>query len=76
MIKLMRSVDCGYSYREYATAENVDGLGNKMAELDHDGLRWYLEDEDGEQLSDYPCEMHKAILRIFGVEIGKDEGKE
>lgn len=67
MIKLMRSVDCGYSYSQYAVAENVDGLRGDMEELDNLGLRWYLEGEDGNQMLDYPCAIHKNILRMFGV---------
>lgn len=68
MIKLMRSTDCGYSYHEYASAETIDDLQSQMDKLNTDGFRWYLEDASGNQLLDYPCAIHKAILAIFGVE--------
>jgi hypothetical protein len=62
--KLMVSHNCGSTYQKDMEAETLDDskLKERMLYLDAYMLRWYIEDENGEQVFDVPCAIHSNIL--------------
>ncbi len=61
---LFTSWDCGISYQKELENKTLDELHPRLAELDKNMLRWYLE-RDGELEHEVLCGIYKEILRIF-----------
>ena len=66
MYKLVVSYDCGAHYLERACAETLEELELRTADLDAQGLRWGIDDEDGEPVGPV-CSIHKGIMELFSL---------
>jgi len=60
MYRLMVSFNAGLSYSEEATEESAEELLPQAVEYDSQGLRWTIEDEDGEIIE--ISSIQKSIL--------------
>jgi len=60
--KLMASYNCGISYAPEAWGDTIEELSDAYQELEEQGMRWYIEEEDGEICKDVMCGIHKGIL--------------
>lgn len=61
---LMVSHDAGSTYFPDAGADTPQELEPRMAELDQEGWRWYLEGDDD---FNYVCARHKEITKFMQV---------
>ena len=64
MYDLLVSYNCGISYGLDSSSENLDELRPRMAELDNDLLRWYVE-QNGEMITETLCNIHNSILTFI-----------
>lgn len=62
MKKLMVSYDCGITYRLFAEAEDAQKLADRAGKEDLEGLRWYIENEDGTMDHQHISPIHKEII--------------
>ena len=70
--RLMVSEDCGISYYERASSTNINELLKQGEEFDNQGLRWSIEDKDG-NLAQFKgktvgCKIHNDIISHFKEE--------
>ena len=62
--KLQVSRDAGISYYTVSESDDYMDFAEQCRRFDEDGLRWLIEDDEGNLLSDekFLCHVHKAIF--------------
>lgn len=53
----------GGEYQPHIRANTIEQLKPEMNRLDRLQVRWFIEDHNGNQQFEYPCAVHKAILK-------------
>lgn len=66
MYKLMVSYDCGMHYTCKGKAETPEELHSKTQEFDNQGLRWVIENENGE-IEDVSLIHRNIITHIAAI---------
>lgn len=64
MYTLNVSHDCGMTYSPYRQEVAIDAFEPLLAALDAQGLRWFIEDDNGEPLGPM-CERHRSIISFM-----------
>jgi len=74
--KLQVSTNAGISYHTSAESDDYMDFAEKCRRLDEDGLRWHIQDDGEDLLSDekFLCLIHKAIFRDIAVMSGQKVG--